>query len=104
MGFLSLNFLLFILAIIFLLHQTLIIMINLSFFIGSCLLIGIQFSLKKGKLQRSIFYFLGLFATNIFKLTIIEFPLEIYGLFVMFKSKSLIQKMEIEVSAKVPYI
>ncbi|CAD8149431.1 unnamed protein product [Paramecium octaurelia] len=90
MGFLTVSLLLFILGIMFFLDRALIVMGNLSFLIGLCLLIGIKstlhFFLKKGKLKGSIFFFLGFFVTIIFKLTIIGFPLQIYGLFQMFKS------------------
>lgn len=52
MGFLTLSLLLVILGIMFLFNRSHIIMGNLSFFIGLCLLIGIKstlhFFLKKG--------------------------------------------------------
>ncbi|CAD8075502.1 unnamed protein product [Paramecium sonneborni] len=90
MGFLTVSLLLFILGVMFFLDRALLVMGNLSFMIGLCLLIGIKstlsFFLKKGKIKGSIFFFLGFFIIVIFRTSIIGFPLQIYGLFQMFKS------------------
>jgi len=77
------------LSLVLIFDRSLAIIGNLSFIVGIYCLIGfvgtVGFFTKKGKLKGSVFFFGG-FLVILMGLAIIGIPLQLYGLFVMFRS------------------
>ncbi len=76
-------------ALLLFFDRSLSIMANLCFIAGIYCLIGltqtIGFFTKKGKMKGSLFYFMGFFVI-VFGIAIVGIPLQLYGLFLMFRS------------------
>ncbi|KAM3136290.1 Vesicle transport protein GOT1A [Paramecium bursaria] len=88
-GFLLASFGAFFLGILFVFDRSLILMGNLSFFIGLIMLIGVKstygFFLKQGNKKGSLVFFLG-FIIIIMRFTIIGLFIQLYGLYLLFRS------------------
>lgn len=98
MGFLMASVAMFMLGILFLFDRALIVLGNLSFMVGLVMLIGAKstlgFFIKKGeaqfnaigKLKGSALFFSGFLVILLLRWTLVGFLLQLYGLFLLFKS------------------
>ncbi len=79
----------YILSLVLIFDRSLAIIGNLAFIVGIYCLIGfvgtLSFFTKKGKLKGSVLFFGGFFVI-LMGITILGIPLQLYGLFVMFRS------------------